>query len=92
MAFIIVGGQIIKVGNKFPTFVNDSTPVPVPWTPASITGILSWHDASGLVVNTDNSYGTVDVSNKVSSFKVLSGNDKHYEQGNTFSCHQIRFR
>lgn len=46
------------------------------WSPALLIGdgLLRWHDGSGLVTNTNNSYGTVDSSNRVSNFKDLSGN------------------
>lgn len=38
-------------------------------------------DATGLLNNTDNAYGTVDGTGKVSSWKDLSGNSRHFTQG-----------
>lgn len=41
--------------------------------PGADPGLTGWYDASGLATNTDNAFGTVDASNKISNWKNLKG-------------------
>jgi hypothetical protein len=50
------------------------TTVVGPFSPTNIAGLTLWFDASGLVANTTNSFGIVDVSGNVSQWNDLSSN------------------
>ena len=44
------------------------------YDPTKDANLIAWYDASGLVTNTDNAYGTVNASDEVSNWKNRIGN------------------